>query len=123
VGTREPNMRLPLICLLLTIRSAAAADPAWVCDRQLTASNFQRWRHSRDLAGARRDLSSPRGRRTWDDQMVGRGVSDRLGRPPPAFVTRARAVEWTKHPRSDSVDLVAAREWPLVAEGIARTGD
>jgi hypothetical protein len=43
--------------------------------------------------------------------MVGRPAVDRLGRTPPAFVTRARAIEWTEHPREAKVDLVAARRW------------
>jgi hypothetical protein len=107
---------LALLLLAELPPGKAGESPPWSnCGRQLDASGLDKWRHAPDLARTRQKMSSsPRGKRTWTEQMTSRGPEDRLGRELPRFVTREAAIAWTEHPRPDTVHLVTARRWPGV---------
>jgi hypothetical protein len=77
-----------------------SAAPPWLCKRPLRAADFPGDARARDLAHMRPLIRGKRGRRQFDEGMVGKpgvpaeNASDAL----PAFVDAEHARAWTEHP-------------------------
>jgi hypothetical protein len=101
VGSAEAHPKPPAPSHPAAEADAAAKPPPWLCKQPMRAADFP--------SGA------PPGKRAR--QRADEGTAGKASAPAalPSFVDAARARAWTEHP-ADSLEQVAARAWPGVAD-------